>query len=846
MSLINLFDIFLSKKREVPLEEQVLLPEEQDKNKVNEIAKEIDDTCNYIVTMIPSDERGFQGKLKKLANTLRLYLDSRYCAIGKVDEKYVEDCTASWENNKENINVEKQFKQVKRVSVDNQRCAVCQCLSLPEDEKIKRFGENEIINTPFLSNYMDILGVKPENTTIILFRDKNKKIKGYIQLINSSKEIDFKDIEPFYESLTKLIFIIHHREASLFKKDYDFYLKVQGKIHNVDELLQEIMKYLSDEFNAGIISYRIPLLVGTDRHPIFYLRDCYVNVSSKINNNENEKIKNRYFTERLVKTKKEMGGVEKLTCKNHGFPVFLAEPKDSGIEIGVPQGVFFKKNTVIIPIIRNHSEKDKCINKVRENRDSLCENGRNCIARFEKYLGIFKLRILRSEDPHEHDDIPEEILSRLYNIAKHISVLLNAIVDKDENESLNKYQIGLNASSFTDYTVIKDFDFNCAKTIKNSTGAKVCAIYKYDKLSDEMVLSASSSETIKMSNFEGEMKVITIDSILKKTMENFEDFFLLNVNVDNLVFEKNEPIYYIGKEKANNNSMMLVPMKKQDGTQLGMILLIGKGLRNGDVSKTYWEQDKRYIKFMVDILSRIEVSNADMLVFLMKLSHELRKPITEIVYKNDLLFSTAERNKDNISKIELIECLKYNTDQCMMFKQIIGDIESAYYLRKGRILYSFQDDNVKACLLDVIRLFERGGGILDKGLTFDTHLTQMPQTMFVDKERIKQVFTNILKNAIQYSNSHSTITISYNFNEMDKCHEIDFRNYGIGIAEEEKEDIFKLWKRGEAAQKKRPNGTGMGLSIVKEIMKAHGGNCYVKRLNNPTIFTVSIPQKNNK
>ena len=115
--------------------------------------------------------------------------------------------------------------------------------------------------------------------------------------------------------------------------------------------------------------------------------------------------------------------------------------------------------------------------------------------------------------------------------------------------------------------------------------------------------------------------------------------------------------------------------------------------------------------------------------------------------------------------------------------------------------------------------------------------------MYVDKEKIKQVFVNILKNGIQYSDAHSEITISYNFNEKDNCHEIDFQNYGIGIAEEEKEEIFKLWKRREAAQEKRPNGTGMGLSIVKEIMKAHKGNCYVKRLNNPTIFTVSIPQK---
>ena len=74
-------------------------------------------------------------------------------------------------------------------------------------------------------------------------------------------------------------------------------------------------------------------------------------------------------------------------------------------------------------------------------------------------------------------------------------------------------------------------------------------------------------------------------------------------------------------------------------------------------------------------------------------------------------------------------------------------------------------------------------------------------------------------------------------------HEIDFINYGISVDQSKGDRLFQLWERGGNAQRLRPSGTGMGLFIVQEIMKAHGGECYIKRYYNPTIFTVSIPIK---
>jgi signal transduction histidine kinase len=59
----------------------------------------------------------------------------------------------------------------------------------------------------------------------------------------------------------------------------------------------------------------------------------------------------------------------------------------------------------------------------------------------------------------------------------------------------------------------------------------------------------------------------------------------------------------------------------------------------------------------------------------------------------------------------------------------------------------------------------------------------------------------------------------------------------------EKEAIFDLFHRGEEAKKIFIRGTGLGLFIVRDIMRAHGGDCYVRQLNNPTEFVITLPNK---
>jgi len=115
---------------------------------------------------------------------------------------------------------------------------------------------------------------------------------------------------------------------------------------------------------------------------------------------------------------------------------------------------------------------------------------------------------------------------------------------------------------------------------------------------------------------------------------------------------------------------------------------------------------------------------------------------------------------------------------------------------------------------------------------------------------MQQVFINLIRNAIHYSYPKTQIKVLYErvdryFDVLPNLlwHEIKFQNDGIGIPEDEIDDIFLLYRRGSNAHKTRPSGSGIGLYLVDQIVRAHGGICKVIQTNNPVEISIFLPAK---
>jgi two-component system sensor histidine kinase VicK len=111
----------------------------------------------------------------------------------------------------------------------------------------------------------------------------------------------------------------------------------------------------------------------------------------------------------------------------------------------------------------------------------------------------------------------------------------------------------------------------------------------------------------------------------------------------------------------------------------------------------------------------------------------------------------------------------------------------------------------------------------------------------VDKRRISQVVFNLFVNAIKYAKSPDTFEIVISGEERPDAYVIKFQDRGIGIPDNLRDRIFEEGVRAPFLEGKIA-GSGLGLTIARQIMREHGGDLVLKPQNSPTEFQMIIPK----
>jgi len=128
----------------------------------------------------------------------------------------------------------------------------------------------------------------------------------------------------------------------------------------------------------------------------------------------------------------------------------------------------------------------------------------------------------------------------------------------------------------------------------------------------------------------------------------------------------------------------------------------------------------------------------------------------------------------------------------------------------------------------------------EKKIAVALNLPQAPVTASVDRLRMRQVFANLLDNAIKYTTEGGSVAISI-LDQPDQA-TVVFRDSGIGIAADEQDKIWARLYRSDKSRSQR--GLGLGLSLVKAVVEAHGGQVTVSsEINQGSEFTVRLPKR---
>lgn len=228
--------------------------------------------------------------------------------------------------------------------------------------------------------------------------------------------------------------------------------------------------------------------------------------------------------------------------------------------------------------------------------------------------------------------------------------------------------------------------------------------------------------------------------------------------------------------------------------------------------------------------------------FVANVSHELRTPLTSIKGYVEALLDGAKDDPEMASRF--LDIILKQSDRLNL---IIEDLLELSRIESGRI--SFREEPI-----DIHGVVERALSTIKplaekKGHKVAVSLEEPLPPAIGDEDRLVQVLTNLLDNAVKYTPAGGTITVGARRNPKtsaagppDGAVELSVSDTGIGIPESDRPRVFERFYRVDKARSRELGGTGLGLAIVKHIVEGHGGQVWVEA-NEPkgSRFVVRLP-----
>jgi len=300
-------------------------------------------------------------------------------------------------------------------------------------------------------------------------------------------------------------------------------------------------------------------------------------------------------------------------------------------------------------------------------------------------------------------------------------------------------------------------------------------------------------------------------------------YFLLLSIIQNFIYRKIKLIYkFINQTKASKKEEMYYKY-----------ILPKKGIDEVREDVENWAEQRSH---EIELLKQNEIFRKE---FLQNLSHEFKTPVFAIQGYVDTLLQGAMENPE-INK-RFLEKAGKNAERLV---NLIHDLDEISKLERGEIKLYKENFVIQELVKEVFENLSWKGE--QKNISFSIKKEcEKPLTVYADKEKIRQVFTNLVDNAVKYG-KHNGSVIASMYNTDDKNILVEISDDGIGIPEKYLDRIFERFYRTTEGRNRDATGTGLGLAICKHIIEAHGHNIHVRSKENvgTTIgFTISAKKE---
>ncbi|WP_078380134.1 ATP-binding protein [Sutcliffiella halmapala] len=219
--------------------------------------------------------------------------------------------------------------------------------------------------------------------------------------------------------------------------------------------------------------------------------------------------------------------------------------------------------------------------------------------------------------------------------------------------------------------------------------------------------------------------------------------------------------------------------------------------------------------------------------FIANVSHELRTPISMLQGYSEAIVDDIAGTDE--AKKELASVIY---DESLRMGRLVNDLLDLARMEAGHISLNYEKADVSHFVEKIIRKFQ--GLSKEKHIHLSYNMTGQGEIDF-DVDKMEQVLTNLVDNAIRHTEQGGEIIIIINLTDLGV--KIDVKDSGHGIPEEDLPFVFERFYKADKARTRGRAGTGLGLAIVKNIIEAHNGHISVhSKWNEGTTFSLFIPR----
>ncbi len=315
------------------------------------------------------------------------------------------------------------------------------------------------------------------------------------------------------------------------------------------------------------------------------------------------------------------------------------------------------------------------------------------------------------------------------------------------------------------------------------------------------------------------------------------------VQVDDLSQRFGSLTRYLGREAVQ--SALLLPVAKSGQESLYGLLVVGISPRRtlDDEYRGFFELVASQIAANVahvrayqeereraEALARLDQAK---MMFFSNISHELRTPLTLLLSPSEEALNDREHPLP-VEQRERLEIIRRNSVRLLKLVNTLLDFSR---IEAGRMQPVYTLTNLSTFTAEVAGTFRTS--IEHAGLELVIQTEELSEPAYVDRDMWEKMLLNLLSNAFKFTFEGS---IRVELRQVDSIAELTVRDTGIGIAEEDLVRIFQRFERLRTTRARTFEGSGIGLALVQELIRLHGGTIRVNsKPGEGTAFTLALP-----